>query len=123
MRILLCIAILLIIPSCLSARVKNYFKTPGIASDSQRPYKDSVEDRLFDPDSSKYRRLKFYKPVREGRRITVLCGEHNSRNRMGGYVGYESFVSNGVLSDREPRDMNLLSQCLCRNGEIPAHCK
>lgn len=47
----------------------------------------AVRDRLFDPASAEFRN------VRTGSRIDVWCGEVNSKNRMGGYVGWRAFVA------------------------------
>ena len=115
----------LLLTSCITATVKDYFEGATVNNTSQRPFKDAVEQDMFDPDSSRYRNLQFYKPKRDGRQITVLCGRHNGKNRLGGYVGYRAFVSNGVLSHRDlGRESGLtLTFCLCRNGEIPARCK
>lgn len=44
-----------------------------------------VRARLVDPDSAKFKNV-YYK---EG---VGICGQVNSKNRMGGYVGFKSFV-------------------------------
>ena len=119
---------LLILTSCLSARVDKYFYGSGLNSSSLQPYKEAVADTMKDPDSVKFRRMKFYKPVKDGRRIIVLCGEFNAKNSMGGYTGYDYFVTNGIYSDTPPasgysRTLALsVVECLCHNSEIPIHC-
>ena len=46
-----------------------------------------VMDVLKDPDSAKFRGVKFF------RRSGAGCGEVNAKNSMGGYVGYTWFVA------------------------------
>ena len=43
--------------------------------------------RLNDPDSAKFRGVKYFPQTGAG------CGDLNARNRMGGYVGFTSFVA------------------------------
>lgn len=68
------------------------------AEQSARAYLDRV---LIDPSSAQYRNMTVYLDVpgsklrTTGSRTTplvdVVCGEVNSRNRMGGYVGFKYF--------------------------------
>jgi hypothetical protein len=44
---------------------------------------------LKDPESAKFRNLRFVKY--NGR--TLVCGELNAKNSFGGYVGFESFIA------------------------------
>lgn len=49
-----------------------------------------VEERLNDPASAQFRNLKYvgsWLPSGE----SILCGEVNAKNRMGGYVGFRKF--------------------------------
>ena len=117
---------LLLLTSCLSARIDEYFYS-GIDSSSPQPYKEAIADKMKDPDSVKFRRMKFYKPAKNGHRIIVLCGELNAKNSLGGYVGYDAFVSNGyhaiTPTARDSISANQVIECLCRDGEMPARCK
>lgn len=47
----------------------------------------AARDQLTDPDSTEFRDLYFHKYFG----MQVMCGELNSRNRMGGYVGFRPF--------------------------------
>ena len=118
---------LLLLTSCLSSKVDEYFYGSGINVSSPQPYKEAIADKMKDPDSVKFRRMKFYKPIKDGHQITVLCGELNAKNSLGGYVGYDDFVSNGIQAVtptvNDHISANQVIECLCRNGEIPAHCK
>lgn len=49
----------------------------------------AVLDQLVDPDSALFRHEQFRSDwTAKG---SYLCGEVNSKNRMGGYVGYKAF--------------------------------
>lgn len=50
--------------------------------------KAAIERQLVDPSSVQYRDVKAFS---EG----VVCGSMNSKNRMGGYVGFKPFIYNG----------------------------
>lgn len=56
-----------------------------------------VTDVLLDPGSAQFRAVRFSSDwtVAGG----VMCGEVNTRNPFGGYIGYQKFV---VLGSREP---------------------
>ena len=68
------------------------------AEKAMRSYFDQT---LIDPSSAQYRNIKIYLDVpgsklrKSGSKSTplvdVVCGEVNSKNRMGGYVGYRQF--------------------------------
>jgi hypothetical protein len=47
--------------------------------------KTAIEEQLLDPQSVQYKNIKSYSE-------NTVCGEVNSKNRYGGYVGFESFV-------------------------------
>lgn len=50
---------------------------------------------LFDPDSAQFRNMRLVSNWQKD--SSVLCGEMNARNRMGGYIGFVKFV---VLTPR-----------------------
>lgn len=54
--------------------------------------KDAVRAALKDPDSAQFRNV-YFKRGKDG--IPVACGEVNSKNSLGGYGGYQKFVSAG----------------------------
>jgi len=47
--------------------------------------KKAVREQLVDPDSAEFRNMV---SVSDG----LVCGEVNSKNRMGGYAGYEKLI-------------------------------
>lgn len=53
--------------------------------------KDSIEARLKDAESAKFRDVRFY----SGGPVPVVCGEVNAKNSLGGYSGYERFIASG----------------------------
>ena len=58
------------------------------------------ESNLIDPFSAQFRNVyaKEVKGTIDGVSVTNYCGEINSKNRMGGYVGWSFFYIN-VISD------------------------
>lgn len=51
---------------------------------------DSVKGRLRDPGSAQFRNVFFHHNS-----IPVACGEVNAKNALGGYTGFEKFISAG----------------------------
>lgn len=54
-----------------------------------REAKTIVSDTLTDPESAQFRKLEV---IDKGNDKFVVCGEVNARNRLGGYVGYRTFI-------------------------------
>lgn len=54
---------------------------------------DAVRLRLRDPQSAQFRNV-FLATGSTG--ITVTCGDVNAKNAFGGFIGYESFISDGM---------------------------
>lgn len=52
--------------------------------------KSDILETMKDPDSATFRRIT---ASSDG---SIICGEVNSKNSMGGYVGYKKFISIGV---------------------------
>jgi hypothetical protein len=50
--------------------------------------KETISSLLKDSDSAKFRHLFF-----SGKVVPIVCGEVNSKNSFGGYVGYQKFVT------------------------------
>lgn len=59
--------------------------------------REPVLSSLSDPDSAKFRNETLISPWRANN--SVLCGEINAKNRMGGYSGYRSFAT-GIDGDQ-----------------------
>ncbi|MDP9653347.1 UNVERIFIED_ORG: hypothetical protein J2W87_001256 [Pseudomonas putida] len=53
-----------------------------------------VKDRLKDPDAAQFRGL-YPNTLPNGG--VVICGEVNSKNKYGGYEGYQKFFSTGTF--------------------------
>ena len=106
-------------------KVALFFKNPTTGKRTHQQYKTPIEKNLVDPESSRYRNIKFYSPRLNGKKITVMCGRHNSKNKMGGYTGYKWFVSDGIHSDNSDHMHRKTTaiNCLCRNGEISRQCQ
>ncbi|MCV0439289.1 MAG: hypothetical protein K5880_11695 [Hydrogenophaga sp.] len=52
--------------------------------------KEAVKQRLKDPDSAQFRNVYFHRG-KSG--VPVACGQVNAKNSMGGYSGFQRFVS------------------------------
>ena len=62
-----------------------------------------IASRMTDPLSLQYRNVRVVRQTIDGRALTIVCGEYNAKNRMGGYVGfatfaYEATILEGVFS-------------------------
>lgn len=55
--------------------------------------KSAVRTILKDPESAQFRNVYFSRGLDD---IPVACGEVNSKNSLGGYTGYQRFVSAGT---------------------------
>lgn len=54
--------------------------------------KETVKMKLKDPDSAQFRNVFFH---RGEKNVPMACGEVNSKNSFGGFVGYQRFISAG----------------------------
>ncbi|MFZ3481862.1 hypothetical protein [Sphingomonas sp. 3-13AW] len=54
--------------------------------------KKAVTAELVDPGSAQFRKLRTAKVTIDESQITVVCGEYNSKNKFGGYVGFATFA-------------------------------
>jgi hypothetical protein len=58
----------------------------------QKEVHSRVGSILIDPNSAQYRNERFVSiKLKEGGYMYVVCGEVNSKNKMGGYVGFQGF--------------------------------
>lgn len=62
-----------------------------------------IAARLIDPASLQVRKTRIVRQTVQGKLLTVACGEYNSKNRLGGYIGFQTFayeptVLHGVAS-------------------------
>lgn len=51
-----------------------------------------IASHLTDPSSLQLRDIRVVQAMVDGQKRPILCGEYNSRNKVGGYVGYTGFV-------------------------------
>jgi hypothetical protein len=51
-----------------------------------------IAERMVDPSSLQYRKLRVVQETVQGKRLTVACGEFNSKNKLGGYTGFRTFA-------------------------------
>jgi len=54
---------------------------------------ESVLSKLKDPKSADFRRVYL---LRSKDNMAAICGEVNSKNAFGGYVGFQRFISSGA---------------------------
>jgi hypothetical protein len=77
--------------------------------------KNAVKQRLKDPSSVEFRNVYFH---RGSESIPVTCGEVNSKNSFGGYVGFQKFISGGSLEltflENEVSDFHNVWNQLCQ---------
>jgi hypothetical protein len=52
--------------------------------------REAIAQRLKDPDSAKFRGVYFMK---RGEYPPLVCGEVNSKNSLGGYAGFQRFIT------------------------------
>ena len=57
--------------------------------------KMKVRDQMKDPESTQFRNLRLVRRVDSPEPRYNLCGEVNSKNSFGGYVGFQRFASDG----------------------------
>lgn len=51
-----------------------------------------IAGRMNDPSSLQYRKLRVVNETVQGKALTIACGEFNAKNKMGGYVGFQTFA-------------------------------
>ena len=77
--------------------------------------KVAVKLRLNDPDSAQFRNVYFH---RGKDNLPLTCGEVNSKNGFGGYVGFQHFISGGspeyTFFENEVEDFAVAWKRLCR---------
>lgn len=69
----------------------GYAVGPFVPFWTVRKAEDAASAQLTDPDSAKFRNIRYGYLVRGKPDHRIVCGEINAKNRMGGYVGYTPF--------------------------------
>lgn len=54
--------------------------------------KKIIATRLVEPASLQLRNIRSKQVIVDGASQTILCGEYNAKNRMGGYNGFKTFA-------------------------------
>lgn len=93
------VAILLLAVSSAAASAPVSKPSLALAAKAKR----IIAERLIDPRSLTVRNTHLAKASIDGQTVTLVCGEYNSKNHMGGYAGFRQFVyepavMKGVLS-------------------------
>lgn len=68
----------------------------GLRSSAIGSLREPVLSQLVDPSSAQFRNERYY--VDSGNKTSILCGEVNSKNRMGGYGGFVPFYTSGTTA-------------------------
>lgn len=76
-----------------------YLKSNSAAS-AIEDAKRTVRDKLKDPDSAQFRKVRLVD--HDGGKI--VCGQVNGKNSFGGYVGYKSFASSPTRATIQSAD-------------------
>lgn len=84
MRNLLLIASLVVLPST-SVGAQSLAEMSAAA-------KAILAERVTDPGSLQYRKMRVVAGEADGSNGLMLCGQYNAKNRLGGYVGYKDFI-------------------------------
>jgi hypothetical protein len=63
----------------------------GYAAGANERAKAAIARQFVDPESTRFRNVFQSQDIETGNR-TFVCGELNTKNRMGGYVGYTRFL-------------------------------
>ena len=71
-----------------------------------------IAAEMVDPHSLQYRLVRVVHRTVEGKPLSIVCGEFNAHNRMGGYMGYAKFayeptVLHGIISMKPEGGMDL----------------
>lgn len=76
--------------------------------------------QLKDPDSTKFRNERVIRRESSGQQNVFVCGELNSRNSYGGYVGYQPYYysanrnSGGFMGDGYEEAFPIVYGSVCR---------
>ncbi len=55
---------------------------------TKRKAQEQISAQLVDPASAQFRNLRL---VKGNKGVTLVCGEVNAKNKMGGYTGFKGF--------------------------------
>ncbi len=68
-------------------------KTPmSLTAQQTGTIESSVREKMIDPESTRFRNIRAYDAtLTDGQGYRYVCGEVNSKNRMGGYTGFTAF--------------------------------
>jgi len=94
---------------------KSYKSKPALAKKALASGKAAVVNKMKDPSSTTFKNL-------FTRNDWFLCGEVNSKNSFGGYVGFKRFIAQGDIGlvefDDESNDFNRLWSRDCEGAKL-----
>jgi hypothetical protein len=77
----------------------------------------SVAAKLKDPSSAKFRKVFFHLAKLNNKHAPISCGEVNSKNSFGGYIGYQRYISAGhpelTYLEEEVADFDTAWKLMC----------
>lgn len=73
-----------------------------------------LADRMVDPGSLQIKGTRVATAAMDGATRTFLCGQYNSKNKLGGYTGFKTFIyepaaMKGVLSVSDNLELDFFS--------------
>lgn len=84
----------------------------GACSSSENMHKEVVKSRLYDPESARFKNIRQSKQGKE-----VWCGEINSKNRLGGYIGFQRYVIQTIGFGEHPPEKVFVTRFVTEEGE------
>ena len=88
-KVLLALSCALLLSACVSIASKQPMRLSG---KQVSEVQETVRYRMIDPTSTMFRNIRGYDAVlTDGKPYQFICGEVNSKNRMGGYTGFSAF--------------------------------
>ena len=112
-------------PPKLAAPVNPDDELRGISRFLIDKAKKAVRERLKDPESAKFKDVSTHKTPAGG---LLVCGNVNSKNSFGGYVGFRPFMyaTSGVvilLEDMEKKEFGVAWNGSCAKWELMVNVK
>lgn len=95
-------------PSAEEIRLKAAKEAKDKEAAQIEKFKETVSDQFSDPSATQFRKLTLIKGGK------ALCGEYNTKNRMGGYVGFRAF---GVDTDGNTVILQKMTLTLARQDD------
>lgn len=113
--------------SCVGAVRKNGTEVTSDDLMNAEKAKEALRDRMYDPDSAKFRYLHAAKAA-EDKRVNTICGDVLAKNGFGAYIGWHTFVyvvntdtllGPAVEGEMAVDDLRALTKRYCRRDIKP----